>query len=89
MIKDLKSHNKSKINDDVRENESKKKIENKNALIIKENKRSAAVMMHYHLSLLPSFIPSLFGCEEWLRIEIKKVLRHEVKGEIFTAWYVV
>ena len=50
--------------------------------------RSSALMLHFHISSLPDFIPSLFGCEEWLRAEMKKIVKHEVVAEIFAIWWV-
>ena len=55
-------------------------------LLLQGSGRNSALMLHCHISSLPDFIPSLFGCEEWLRAEIKKIVRHEVVAVIFAVW---
>ena len=55
-------------------------------LLFQGNGRSSALILHFHISSLPNFIPSLFGCEEWLRAEMKKIVKHEVVAEIFAVW---
>lgn len=45
-----------------------------------------SLLLYGHISKLNDFIPSLFGCEEWLRKEFKIVLKLETVKEIFYAW---
>ena len=45
-----------------------------------------SLLLYGHISKLNDFIPSLFGCEEWLRKEFKIILKLETVKEIFYAW---
>ena len=49
-------------------------------------RRCKSALLHAHLSQLPDYLPSLFGCEQWLRCQLKALVTLEVKTELFAAW---
>ena len=59
---------------------------NKSEKIVLIKRDFVSLLLYGHISKLNDFIPSLFGCEEWLRKEFKIVLKSEIVKEIFVAW---
>ena len=57
-------------------------------VVLEKNRKSYAISLHYHFSFLNDFVSSLFGCEEWLRFQLRKMIAREAMSEIFAAWYV-
>ena len=83
-VEDRKNKNIS-VADEVRLRRERSDGISRNVLLEK-NRRSYAISLHYHLSSLSDFVSSLFGCEEWLRAQLKKMVAREAIAEVFAAW---
>ena len=81
----MQEKEKRSVADEVRIRREKSDGITRNVLLEK-NRRSYAVFLHYHFSFLSDFVSSLFGCEEWLRAQMRRMVAREATAEMFDAW---